>query len=388
MEESPRGKGLYCDSLREQLRSYSYILKRILPSTHQHDEQFMDNILQAGCCISDIPEGKLDQPRRCDLLYYLAGAIIYEKIQDNAELGRIMSALPGALQEYCSNLECKIEQENGGIKLFAKMYDLGMDPLQPEEITEDAEDDDEEDEEEVDEDSTNVSCERYKEYLKKIADKYETVKMSCSGANLANCLGVEKGYRDKSPQELYEAMYGIVDPQKPVLIIKRNTLEENCQDKRLPSQKIYCELGSTEQLCNGEGRSTSEEIACTLKGIVNDYAKSMEYEDQVVKAWCHVPNMKESVAPKSEHCKYLYYSIGDTLFKTSNKGQEFSEAMHKVYEELKKLNGLSTSNNQCEVIYGGISLDTFNHMKPMFDYDHDYTTIRACTDDPKTTGPQ
>ncbi|ANQ06879.1 KIR protein [Plasmodium coatneyi] len=379
MGQECKDKGLCCGRPRRAFESYRSQLREKLPQTHQDDDNFMDDISRAACCVSEMQGSELDERELCDLPYYLLGSMIYEKIKDKSKFRTTMNGVTGALKEYFGKLECTIEQSKSGIKLFAKMKDLGMDPLQPENIRE---------EQEEQEDSSTVSFDRYKKYLYEIADKYATVEGLCTAQTKTDdCEGVSEEYKEKTPQKLYEAMYGKVQLQRPEVLST-----DDCQEEeKLPSEKVYCELNQANDKCNGAGGTDAGEVSKELKTIVKKYVMSMEYEDRVVQAYCYAPTMKADIVPKEEdRCKFLYYWIGHTLFFTSNKKDQFSTAMKSVYDELGKLKG-GGINHPCNILYDGndnINLDIFTKMKTIFDYYHDYTTIKKCVDDPQAPDPK
>ncbi|ANQ06838.1 KIR protein, partial [Plasmodium coatneyi] len=374
MADEVSTKGLHCSIDRTTLKGYKSVLKGALLGKH-YDADIVDGILHVWCCVSDIRGWESSKDERCDLLYYLAGAITYEKLQNKDDFGTIMNGLPNVLKTYFSNLEgCSIKENNNGEKFFAKMKLLGKYNLGPAEILEGQGD------------SSNVSCERCKKYLEEVMRAYGIVKGYCDlSTNITNCEGVRDGYRNKNPQDLYEAMYGKVELQRPEVLS-----EENCEQERLSSRQIYCQFQEALDQYKDEV-SNMEDIKTAIDGILTSYGNHSYYGELSAKAFCLASQKKEKQKASSEdkYCTSLYYWLGDQLFSTMNNSTEFSKAMSEVYNKLEQLKGLETEG-KCEVMYpnDNINLETFNHMKPILDYYHDYTTIKKCVDDPQASEPK
>ncbi|ANQ09643.1 KIR protein [Plasmodium coatneyi] len=150
------------------LDGYKHMLSSSLQQDHR-DENFMNHILRAWCCVSGIPTGELDQQARCDIFYYLVGTIIYGKIQDENEFGRIISGLPVMLGLFFNMKECTIEQKNGNA---AKFFDKIKEKMESSSLGSEGPWNGHDD-------SAKVNCERYATYLQKIADAYKKVQQEC-----------------------------------------------------------------------------------------------------------------------------------------------------------------------------------------------------------------
>ncbi|ANQ07388.1 KIR-like protein [Plasmodium coatneyi] len=97
------------------------------------------------------------------------------------------------------------------------------------------------------------------------------------------------------------------------------------------------------------------------------------YGNKIVKTVRYVCELyKKSEDPlNSRRCHFLYYWIGDQLFK-SGIGNSFNGLLSSVGSVLNDI----YKNQGCTVKYKSISGDIFLNRKAVFDYSYDYSTVR------------
>ncbi|ANQ07394.1 KIR protein [Plasmodium coatneyi] len=138
----------------------------------------------------------------------------------------------------------------------------------------------------------------------------------------------------------------------------------------LPSKQIYKKFGKSNEYCGYHSQAT--EIMKQDRHIENKLGITKDNAEQIMKTLCCAKGEKGSSLSVDDYCHALYYWIGNTFFSTQKHFAKFSECVGVMYELLKE----QEVGHLCAEVYYKISKKLFHHRKAIFDYSHDYKTLK------------
>lgn len=125
-------------------------------------------------------------------------------------------------------------------------------------------------------------------------------------------------------------------------------------------------------MTEGRGYCNEFDIVDSIHEGLYKYTDIQNVSYNLARALCTVSYIKDEDMSYTERCHFLYYWIGDTLYKYLKNEQLFSPIMDDLYNAINKFK----VPNKCNIIYHSISKDFFNKRKIVYDYIQNYRTIK------------
>ncbi|ANQ07910.1 KIR-like CYIR protein [Plasmodium coatneyi] len=224
------------------------------------------------------------------------------------------------------------------------------------------------------------TCIKLKDKLGSASNAYSSITDTCDtdliNSYCMNFTAISKEDEYKAPQEITCTPRALPLPE---------ITGEKCK-KDLASQKVYCELDEAQDKYEESQVTNLGDVKSALTSTIGQYNSMGTYAEGTVKAYWHAHRGGlGNLFNKDDRCNFLYYWIGDTLFQTMRRPEDFSTAMNEVYNKLKQLQGLQI-NDKCGVMYPNISKDIFTKMKKVYNYTHDCTIMENCRGGSRSPG--
>ncbi|ANQ05898.1 KIR protein [Plasmodium coatneyi] len=334
-------------------------------------EKYKEKIIKACCCMSTMDEERgVEYKKKCNFLYYWTVDILMKEIGISS-LSAAAQDVTGALESFLQKHGCKILDpdsiDKDTIEARKKIFDYNYDYGELQQLLK----------------SSGSECnQNYLNYLKGIFLTYDTVKTECKRPNTETneyCTKLKEMFDDdkKSPQQLTLKCGSIQETEAILRARAKAALQENCQEKGLPSQQIYCKLNQASGTCDSGRSDPTPELKVALKTYLKEGG---DYADKIVKGWCYANGSgKGNLSNKEERCKYLYYWTADTLLDSLKKEGDLSNAMNVIYSKL----GGSGRNIDCTNLYPNMQWYHLRNMGQVYNYSQDHDTIKKCTEDPQ-----
>ncbi|ANQ11068.1 KIR protein, partial [Plasmodium coatneyi] len=133
----------------------------------------------------------------------------------------------------------------------------------------------------------------------------------------------------------------------------------------LPSRVIYREFDAgTSSTCGSIG-----EVRNALRSLPDIGG---EHKNKIYRACCYAPEMQEGDSPYSRRYNFLYYYMGDILWKYVTDDTLFLGIMSLICDKIKEM----CNKQGCMLTCGTVNKDLFSSRKTVFDYYHDYGTLK------------
>ncbi|SBT52539.1 PIR Superfamily Protein [Plasmodium ovale wallikeri] len=145
-------------------------------------------------------------------------------------------------------------------------------------------------------------------------------------------------------------------------------------EKKLESLPSYIFYG---KLTEGRGYCNEFDIVDSIHEGLYKYTDIQNVSYNLARALCTVSYIKDDDMSYTERCHFLYYWIGDTLYKYLKSEHLFSPIIDELYTAANKFK----VPNKCNIIYHNISKDFFNKRKIVYDYIQNYKTIKQSLTD-------
>ncbi|ANQ05987.1 KIR protein [Plasmodium coatneyi] len=198
----------------------------------------------------------------------------------------------------------------------------------------------------------------------------------CTSDDIEYCKDFRQNHSNCSTEPLPKLT---CTPQAPPI----PQLPQTCQDKGLPSQMVYCQIGEAQEEYNDREQCRTEGIRTDLDSILTRYGVLGDYGDQIVHGFCYASKAREPPNPSNDWCSYFYYWLHNSLHTMREPDKNFETIMKGIYEKLKQLKVDKPCTNFYDGGRGHIPWDIFTQMKILFDYQKDKSTI---TEEPKGEG--
>ncbi|GAW84361.1 variable surface protein [Plasmodium gonderi] len=137
--------------------------------------------------------------------------------------------------------------------------------------------------------------------------------------------------------------------------------------KILPSKINYTIFDDANDNCDGVHFYES------VKNLIDKNTTNNVISDKIVKALYYVYKKDEDIGLDTDDCDYLYFWLGDLLYKNLKNRSSFYSIMIILIFLLKNDEGLSICKNNS---YYNITDDNFEDMKILFDFSKDYDILK------------
>ncbi|GAW84275.1 variable surface protein [Plasmodium gonderi] len=137
----------------------------------------------------------------------------------------------------------------------------------------------------------------------------------------------------------------------------------------LPSKKMYAMLDDVNDSCEYDFVMVNGmNLIKTQKWITNT-------PEKIVNALCHIYDLNTKGKINSSYCDYLYYWLGDIIYKNIEYIINFAPVINVINFILKNNEGSSI----CNYDHYNIDREEFMDIKQLFDYSKDYNKLKEVT---------
>ncbi|ANQ06106.1 KIR protein [Plasmodium coatneyi] len=340
-----------------------------------HIDSSTNMILKACCCISQ--DGNKEGPeykKKCNFFYYWALDKLIKE-DKSCSFSQIVEGVISALENFLQTDTCEIlDSENIGediIKDRKTIFEYWHNYNDIQLLLRG---------------SGSGCAQKYINYIRALDTVYKRVQGECkSQHDNPYCEEFQKKQDEYDPDKLLNTTCptGASRPEDTAEKAKQ-LLKEKCQKKKLPSEKVYCELNNTTHPCSDNYEISTKATRDELKNMLQQNEVWGSYEDQIVLGFCYASKMNKGSGSDKKYCQHFYYWLQTMLYMAKDLNTTFGTIMKNIYRKLKDLN----IEDECTEIYANIEHAIYQNMRTVFDYTQDYETIETCARNPHSSEPQ